>query len=202
MFRKSAGPLWVFLVVVSIFVSPSLDAASESAEIIVSAQDIDEYLPDAAYNSVRDEYLVVWHDSPPAQARSIKARRYTAAGSFLAEYVIAFEDSPLRDNAQPSVAYDPVNDRYLVVWVRDVFGDGSDWDVYGRIVPWTVRSWVSGRFRSTSSPASSGTHGSPTGARSRNSWSPGGTRALEGCRATSRRSECSRVGMSFPAPLQ
>lgn len=36
----------------------------------------------------------------------------------------------------PSVAYDVVNDRYLVVWVYDIKGDGTDWDVYGRFIPW------------------------------------------------------------------
>ncbi|MCJ7754688.1 MAG: hypothetical protein MUP13_08990 [Thermoanaerobaculales bacterium] len=136
MLKKSAGSLWVLFVVVSLLAAPCVNAASESAEIIVSAQAFDEYLPDVAYNSVRDEYFVVWHDKSPLQSRSIMARRYTAAGAFIAEYIIAFEDGPPRDNAQPSVAYDPVNDRYLVVWVRDYFGDGSDWDVYGRFVPW------------------------------------------------------------------
>lgn len=111
-------------------------AAEMSAEITVSAQDFDEYLPDVAYNSVRDEYFVVWHDNSPLQPRSVMGRRYTAEGVFIAEYVIAFNDSPARDNAQPAVAYDPVNDRYLVVWVYDYFGDGSDWDVHGRLVPW------------------------------------------------------------------
>ena len=135
MLRKSARSLCFLIVGFSLLVAPSLNAASQSAEITVSAQDFDEYLPDVAYNSVRDEYFVVWHDNN-GTARSIKARRYTAAGSFIAEYTIAFEDSPPRDNAQPSVAYDPVNDRYLVVWVRDFLGDGSDWDVYGRSVPW------------------------------------------------------------------
>jgi hypothetical protein len=34
------------------------------------------------------------------------------------------------------VAYDPVNDRYLVVWSFDTFGGGADWDLYGRFIPW------------------------------------------------------------------
>jgi hypothetical protein len=36
----------------------------------------------------------------------------------------------------PSVAYDPDHDRYLVVFAYDVWGDGSDWDVMGRFIPW------------------------------------------------------------------
>jgi hypothetical protein len=104
-------------------------------ELIVSDDDLDEYLPSVAYNSVRDEFMVVWHDSSGFQSRSIMGRRYTAAGSFLGEYVLMFEDT--RDNAQPSIAYDPVNDRYLLTFVRDAFGNGADWDVWGRWIPWS-----------------------------------------------------------------
>ncbi len=121
--------------VLSLVPAGSANGDSMSAEITVSNEDFDEYLPDVAYNSVRDEYFVVWHDNN-GTARSIMARRYTAAGIFIDSYVIAYETDPVRDSAQPSVAYDPVNDRYLVVWVRDFYGDGSDWDVYGRFVPW------------------------------------------------------------------
>jgi len=34
------------------------------------------------------------------------------------------------------VDYDPVNDRYLVVFIQDVSKNGSDWDLYGRFIPW------------------------------------------------------------------
>jgi len=34
------------------------------------------------------------------------------------------------------VAYDPTNDRYLVVYIYDVNGDGSDYDLRGRLIPW------------------------------------------------------------------
>jgi hypothetical protein len=34
------------------------------------------------------------------------------------------------------VDYDPVNDRYLVAWVYDASGSGTDWDLYGRFIPW------------------------------------------------------------------
>ena len=35
-----------------------------------------------------------------------------------------------------AVAYDPVNDRYLVTWAYDVSGNNTNWDVRGRIIPW------------------------------------------------------------------
>ena len=40
------------------------------------------------------------------------------------------------DRVQPSVAYDPVNDRYLVVWAYDTSGNGSNWDIHGIFVNW------------------------------------------------------------------
>ena len=37
---------------------------------------------------------------------------------------------------QPSVAYDYIRDRYLVVWAYDKNGDGSDWNIHGTFVNW------------------------------------------------------------------
>ena len=105
-------------------------------ERVISDQDFDEYLPQVAYNSLRDEYFIVWHDVSPIQARSVMGKRVDRTGVTIAEYIIAFEDNPPLDNAQPSVAFDPLTNRYFVSWVRDVFGNGSDWDVYGRLVSW------------------------------------------------------------------
>lgn len=103
-------------------------------ELTVSAQDFDEFLPQAAYNTAHQEYLVVWHDHSPIQSRAVMGKRLDRWGNTIAEFTIAF--NPTRDSAQPSVAYDPVRDGYLVAYIRDVFGDGSDWDVMGRLVPW------------------------------------------------------------------
>ena len=122
--------------VVTMIPARSARSDSMSAEITVSAGDYDESLPDVAYNSVHDEYLVVWHMYYPGWPRTVVANRYRADGVYLGEFIIAYDIVPSRDNIQPSVAYDPVNDRYLVVWVHDFFGDGSDLDIYGRFVPW------------------------------------------------------------------
>ena len=131
---RSMIPLFVIAaVMVSV---PGGTAPSIGPERVVSNQDFDEYLPQVAHNSFRDEYLIVWHDVSPFQARSVMGKRVDRMGSTIDEFVIAFEDAPPRDNGQPTVAYDPVNDRYVVAWVRDVFGNDTDWDVYGRIVPW------------------------------------------------------------------
>ena len=103
-------------------------------ELVISAIDNEQNLPSVAYNWKRNEYLVVWHDVWGMGTRDIRARRVSDRGDILSEFTIY--DNPTRDSAQPSVAYDPVHDRYLVVWVRDALGNGSDWDVYGRFIPW------------------------------------------------------------------
>ena len=110
-------------------------AGTMSSEMTVSAQDFDEFLPQVAYNPLHQEYLVVWHDNSGFQSRSVMGRRIDRFGHLQAEFVIAFNAT--RDSFQPAVAYDPVRDRYLVVFGRDCFGDGSDMDVWGRLVPWS-----------------------------------------------------------------
>lgn len=93
----------------------------------------DQYLPSVAYNWHHDEYLVVWHNLWADGTRDISARRISGQGELLDSFTVS---SGAKDRAQPSVAYDPHNDRYLVVWSYDCAGDGSDWDVYGRFIPW------------------------------------------------------------------
>lgn len=127
---------WVFLLVLLAATAAWSAQPSMGPEQVVSAQDFDEFNPQTAYNSNHDEFLVVWHDVSPVQSRSVMGKRVDHSGATIEEFVIAFEDTPPRDNAQPTVAYDPGNDVYLVAWVRDEFGNDSDWDVYGRIIPW------------------------------------------------------------------
>jgi len=103
-----------------------------SGEIVISALDNEQYLPSVAYNWKHNEYLVVWHNKWPGN-RDIYAQRITSQGELKSWFTVTASPN---DRSQPSVAYDPVNDRYLVVWIYDYFGDGSDWDVYGRFIPW------------------------------------------------------------------
>ena len=94
-----------------------------------------KHLPAVAYNSKHDEYLVVWHNEWPS--RDIYARRVSGRGAVLSWFTVATgAGSDSRDRAQPSVAYDPTRDRYLVVFIHDVHGNGSDWDIGGRFIPW------------------------------------------------------------------
>jgi hypothetical protein len=105
-----------------------------SGHITISALDNEEYLPSVAYNWKHREYLVVWHTSGPIGGRDILGARISDRGQVLSTFGV--HEHMTRDSAQAAVAYDPVNDRYLVVWIFDAFGDGSDWELYGRFIPW------------------------------------------------------------------
>ncbi|HHD62825.1 MAG TPA: hypothetical protein ENK96_00345 [Desulfobulbaceae bacterium] len=98
-------------------------------------------LPDntrVAYNSRHREYLVVYqyHNSILPGPDQIHAARLSADGKYIANYIIS---DLLNSCGQPDVAYDPLFDRYLVVWAYDTANDGTDhgWDIYGRFIPWS-----------------------------------------------------------------
>jgi len=81
---------------------------------------VDALQPAAAYNSLRQEYLVVWQtegDGPD----SIQAQRLSRAGARVGP---AIEISTGTVRQYPDVAYNATADQYLVVWVHN---DGS-WD--------------------------------------------------------------------------
>ncbi len=119
---------------------PEWEARSAAAnpylggEIVISALDNEECLPSVAYNWKHHEYLVVWHTKWTIGTRDIRAARISDRGQVLGAFTVY--EHATKDSAQPTVVYDPVNDRYLVAWVFDASGNGSDWDLYGRLVPW------------------------------------------------------------------
>lgn len=114
------------------------DSPHLGEEIIISALDNQQNLPAVAYNWKHDEYLVVWHNTWGGN-RDIYAQRITGQGELESWFAVA-PTAPLNpypnDRVQPSVAYDPVNDRYLVVWAYDTSGNGSNWDIHGIFVNW------------------------------------------------------------------
>ena len=105
-----------------------------SKEIVISELDTKEYLPSVAYNWKHNEYLVVWHTTWDIGTRDIRGVRLSGSGEVLAEFIVY--ENPTKDSSQASVEYDPVNDRYLVVFIFDALGNGSDYDIYGRFIPW------------------------------------------------------------------
>jgi len=119
----------------------SISAIAEpylGGEIIISTLDNEQNLPSIAYNSTHDEYLIVW-ENMWAGSKDIYAQRINAKGELLSWFAVG-PTAPLNpypnDRGQPSVAYDPKNDRYLVVWAYDTSGNGSNWDIHGIFVNW------------------------------------------------------------------
>jgi len=113
----------------------SVTASSHlGSEIVISALANKQHLPAVAYNWKHHEYLVVWHNEWSGGRTDIYAQRVTEAGEVKSWFAVTAD--PQKDRAQPAVAYDPVNDRYLVVWTYDYWGHGSDWDIRGRFIPW------------------------------------------------------------------
>ncbi len=95
------------------------------------------YQPKVAYNSQHKEYLVVYHWSNAVSDPTIPKQIIGVRVSVEGEFIDNFQLSDLtNDNDTPDVAYDPINDRYLVVWRNDINDDGSNWDLYGRFIPW------------------------------------------------------------------
>lgn len=119
---------------ISASTSAALTEPHLSGEIVISALDNEEYMPSVAYNWKHREYLVVWHNTWTIGTRDIRAARVSEQGQVLSEFTVY--EHATKDSGQPSVDYDPVNDRYLVAWVFDTSGTGSDYDLYGRFIPW------------------------------------------------------------------
>ena len=116
--------------------SPGVSAAGLprlGGEIIVSQLGNEQYAPAVAYNWKHDEYLVVWHNLWGGGDTDIYAQRVTSTGVVKSWFAVT---AGPHHRVLPSVAYDPVHDRYLVVWMYDIHGDGSNWDTRGRLIPW------------------------------------------------------------------
>lgn len=80
----------------------------------------DRRYPDVAYNSVQDQYLVVWEQYEAGSGYSVQARRVSGAGQVLDTTDIAVRGPGynLYTPVTPAVAYASTSDRYLVVWAE------------------------------------------------------------------------------------
>lgn len=114
-------------------VTSTEDLPTVGPDIPIHVLNNEQYLPAVAYNTRRDEYLVVWHNRWSGGGRDIYATRVSGQGAVVSQFAVTYG---IKDRAQPSVAYDSENDRYLVVWIYDESGNDTNWDVYGRFIPW------------------------------------------------------------------
>ena len=115
----------------------SLNAASTGGGIIgdnfaISNQSVDAVSPAVAYNSDREEYLVVWYNDR-AGNDDIQAQRVSKNGALVgnAFYVAAGSGT---DRRYPDVAYNSQQNEYLVVWEHK---DGASYSIRAWRVPAT-----------------------------------------------------------------
>ena len=95
----------------------------------------ERYRPQVAWNSQHREYLAVWHNTWPGGERDVYARRVDRRGQLRSWFAVAVGAT---DRFQPDVAYNPADNQYLVVWTLDVAGDGSRYEIWGKIIPWNA----------------------------------------------------------------
>ena len=110
--------------------------------INVWLENVDNLEPAVAYNSLHDEYLVVWSNTRDAGAtKDIYARRVRGNGTLLNSFTIAHNAN--FHNYEPDLAYSPAQDEYLVVYTYD--SAITDSDIWARRVKWDG-SWTSSEF--------------------------------------------------------
>ncbi len=94
--------------------------------------------PAVAYNSIRNEYLVVWeHDAGVGTLASIRGRVVSALGEVGPSEIVISHGPELKHCFGPAVAYGSMHDRYLVVWERFVTG-GVSGDIEGQLISGSV----------------------------------------------------------------
>ncbi|MBN1976980.1 MAG: hypothetical protein JW918_06225 [Anaerolineae bacterium] len=81
------------------------------------SDNVDNLASAVAYNSVRDEYLVVWEDHYASEI-AIYARRVGSDGYEIGS-AIQVAHYGTYTSCQPAVAYSPLHDKYLVVYAQD-----------------------------------------------------------------------------------
>lgn len=137
-FRFSAIVLTLLLIagyfLTDSIAAPSMPSDYPTSIFRISALAADEYRPDIAYNSKHHEYLVVWENLYSNWYHDVYAQRVSGDGQPLGNSFVV--STSLYSKMNPSVAYDPPRDRYLVVFSYDAYGTGGDWDIYGRFIPW------------------------------------------------------------------
>ncbi|MBU0492188.1 MAG: hypothetical protein KKB13_10110 [Chloroflexi bacterium] len=144
MFNKRAGVALAGMVmlvpaVVARDSTGSVAVARLGPEVAISVPavpDSHRYQADLAFNWFKKEYLVVWHQTWDDGTRQVWARRMSAAGQPVAA-PFRLSNAP-NNQIYPAVACNSWKDDYLVVWMYDVAGNGSRYEIRGRIIPWNA----------------------------------------------------------------
>jgi len=100
------------------------DAGSPiDGSLVISADSEQEVQPSIAYNSQRQEYLVVWYNDR-AGCDDVRARRVSRTGDLLGSPFYVSAGCPA-DRRYPDVAYNSAHDQYLVVWEQHEAASGN-----------------------------------------------------------------------------
>jgi hypothetical protein len=121
---KSAWILGPLLLLVIIMVLPSVSLASQpvSSPFAISQESEQEVSPSIAYNSQRQEYLVVWYNDR-AGCDDIRAQRLRWDGSLIGPSFYINAGCP-QNRRYPDVVYNSAADQYLVVWEQQDASNG------------------------------------------------------------------------------
>ena len=96
------------------------------------------------YNSLHDEYLVVW-SSYLVASQNIHARRVGVDGTLGSVVTVTLGSY----DYDPAVAYSPAHDEYLIVYTRIIDGyEPADYDIFARRLSWDGL-WMSSEFTIT-----------------------------------------------------
>lgn len=91
-----------------------------------------QWNPDLAYNSITNQFLVVWQDDRivpgdnDIYAQLVNADRTLSGANFPIS-------NPSTNQLLPVIAYNTTNNQYLVVW-QDDRNSASDADIYGQVI--------------------------------------------------------------------
>ncbi|MCP4709737.1 MAG: DUF11 domain-containing protein [Planctomycetes bacterium] len=108
------------------------NGAVQDSVITISSANSNQVHPSVAYNSNRDEYLVLWEDYRNGNA-DIYAQRVQADGTLVGSNFAVSDVA--KHQSFPKVVYDSqttnnANDQYVVVW--EDLRNGNNYQIYGR----------------------------------------------------------------------
>jgi hypothetical protein len=130
-----------FLAVYAIDIAGELDVygliVDENGSILkpefpISSAAGDQSKPSVVYDAASKRFLVVWEDTRNAGATGLDifGQHVSANGSLFGDVIIISEAG--ESQAKPSVAFDSLNNRFLVVWEDS--RSTTDLDIYGQMV--------------------------------------------------------------------
>jgi hypothetical protein len=113
---------WSLLLVLLTIPGRSDAGGPIDGQSVISADAEQEVHPEMAYNSQREEYLVVWYNDRGG-CDDIRAQRMSKDGVLVGGPFYVSAGCPA-DRRYPDVAYNSTHDQYLVVWEQEESANG------------------------------------------------------------------------------